>query len=409
MNIIEIFKIAFSSIKANKLRSILTLVGVIVGIFSIISTSTLISILESSIESGFSQLGKNTFQIQKFPNIQTGPGSRDKFRNRADITYDEYVRLKDLLTVAEYVGAEMWNFGGLVQFKNEKTNPNVQVAGISPEAQPNNQWNIEKGRAINNNDVKYSNKVAVLGKDVAKMLFKYTDPVGQNVRIDGQLFNVIGVYEKQGELFGSSRDNFVTVPITTHQNIYGKYRRSLNITVTAKSKELYNETIESTIGYMRTIRKVKPGEENDFEIWSNESMLSQIGNYTQYVSMGAFFVAAIALLAAGVGIMNIMLVSVTERTREIGIRKAIGAKKKNILMQFLTEAVVLCLTGGIIGIILGVFVGILIGSMIYAKIIIPFFSVFLGITLCVLTGVIFGTYPAYKAANLDPIEALRYE
>jgi putative ABC transport system permease protein len=191
--------------------------------------------------------------------------------------------------------------------------------------------------------------------------------------------------------------------------MYGKYSRSVNIMVTAYSSEEYDDVIEAAIGHFRKIRKVKPGEDNDFSIFSNESMITTVNDITGPIKIGALVVSVIALLAAGVGIMNIMLVSVTERTREIGIRKAIGAKKSSILMQFLFEAIILCLVGGFIGIVVGVGIGNLAGSLLSAQSAIPIDWVVIGISLCVTVGLIFGTYPAYKAANLDPIEALRYE
>lgn len=410
MKIVEIFQVAFNALKVNKLRSFLTILGIVVGIFSIISISTVISMLQKSIEEGTSMLGQNTFQIQKFPAMQEGgPGSRDRFRNRKDITLDEYYRLKDLLTVAQYVGAEQWNFGKVIKYAGEETNPNVSISGITPEAQPNNKWIIEDGRAINSSDVEHYSRVCVLGKDVAKKIFHTVDPVGQYVRADGKKLQVIGVYESQGEMFGESRDNFVVMPITAYQNFYGKTNNSINITVMSHGKDTYDETIESAIGYMRTIRKVPAGSENDFEIFSNETIMQTINGIKQGAEIGALVIAAIALLAAGVGIMNIMLVSVTERTREIGIRKAIGAQKKNILLQFLFEAVVLSVSGGIIGIIFGIGIGNAAGLLLKATPTFPFASVLTGVLVCLGIGITFGTYPAYKAANLDPIEALRYE
>jgi putative ABC transport system permease protein len=220
---------------------------------------------------------------------------------------------------------------------------------------------------------------------------------------------VIGVLEKQPQMFGNSRDNYVITPMTTFQSMYGKYSYSVNIMIMSKSKEDYNTVIESSIGYLRTIRKNEAGKENDFEIFSNETIISQVNDITGGVKTGALVISIIALLAAGVGIMNIMLVSVTERTREIGIRKAIGAKKKNIMSQFLFEAIILCLFGGLIGIILGVGIGNFAGSFLNAQSAIPYDWVVIGLSLCVMVGIIFGTYPAYKASNLDPIEALRYE
>lgn len=410
MLIFETLALAFDSLRANKLRAGLTILGIVVGIFSIVVIMTVITMLQNSIESGVSQLSQNTFQIQKFPAMQGGgPGSRAKYRNRKDITLEEYTELKSRLVSAKFVGAEQWQFAKIIKYESEETNPNVQVAGITPEAQYTNEWVVQEGREIRENDVRYSNDVMVLGKDVADKLFPILPPVGQIVKVDGRPFRVIGVYEQQGQIFGQSRDNFVVTPISTFQGMYGKYRRSLNITVTSFGKHDYNAVIEAATGHMRAIRKVEPGKDNDFEVWSNESILQEINSVTQYVSLGAFIVSGIALLAAGVGIMNIMLVSVTERTKEIGIRKAIGAKKKNILMQFLIEAIVLCLFGGIVGIVMGVGVGNLAGGFLNATMAIPWSWVIFGLVTCIVVGLLFGTYPAYKASNLDPIEALRFE
>lgn len=404
----EIVKVALSSLKANKLRSSLTILGIVIGIFSIISISTVISMLQNSIEEGLSALGKNTFQIQKFPAMQLGRLS-DKIRNRKNITIEDYNRLKKLLVEAKSVGAEQWQFGKMIKSKYESTNPNVQIAGVTPEALPNNQWIVTDGRTINNNDLLRYKRVCILGADVSKKIFKFIYPIGQEIKIDGLRLKIIGVFEPQGQAFGQSRDNFIVTPLTTFQNKYGRYSRSVNITVMAHSKEIYNYTIEAAIGYMRTIRKVPPGEDNDFDIFSNESLIMQVGNITQYIELGSIIVAFIALLAAGIGIMNIMLVSVTERTREIGIRKAIGAKKRNILFQFLIEAITLCQFGGLIGIVLGVSAGNMAGSFLNAQPTLPMDWIIIGVSLCVLIGITFGTYPAYKAATLDPIEALRYE
>ncbi len=409
MKFIEIIKIAFSSLRSNRLRSLLTILGIIVGIFSIIAISTIIEMLQKSIQEGVSMLGQNTFQIQKFPIFNNGPNDRARFRNRPDITLEEYYRLKEKLVEAKYVGAEQWDFGKLLKVGNRETNPNIQVAGTTPEAFPNNKWNVDEGRAFNERDVQRYEEYVVLGADIAKKLFPNFSALDQVITMDGHKLKVIGVLEAQGAAFGQSQDNFAVIPITTFQNYYGKHTRSINITIMGKNKDSYNDLIDIASGYLRTIRKVPAGEPDNFEIFSNESMLTQINSITAGVRIGSVVIAAIALLAAGVGIMNIMLVSVTERTREIGIRKAIGAKKLNILIQFLTEAVTLCLMGGIIGIILGIVVGNIAGSLLKASAVIPIDWVIIGVLLCVVIGVTFGTYPAYKASNLDPIEALRYE
>jgi putative ABC transport system permease protein len=235
------------------------------------------------------------------------------------------------------------------------------------------------------------------------------NPIGQTVRVDGRPLRVIGVLERQPSMFGQSRDNYIVLPITTWQAMYGTYNNSVNIMVTAPSKESYEDVIEAAIGHFRKIRKVPPGEPDDFSIFSNESLITMVNDITGPIKIGALAVSLVALIAAGIGIMNIMLVSVTERTREIGIRKAIGAKKSSILVQFLIEAIILCVVGGIAGIVIGIGIGNFAGSFLNAQMAIPYDWVVLGITMCIIIGLIFGTYPAYKAANLDPIEALRYE
>lgn len=406
----EIFKMSFQSLRTNKLRTFLTVLGVVVGIFSIIVIMTIITMLQNSIENGLASLAKNTFQIQKYPAIMTGgPGSRDKYRNRKDITLDEFNQFKEKLTEAKFVGAEQWQWGIVVQYGNKETNPNIELVGLTEEALETNEMIVEEGRPINKNDVKYTNNVCILGKDIVDKIFQNINPVGQIVRVSGKPLTVIGVLESKQALFGQSRDNYVAMPITTFQTMYGKRSRSINITVMANSQADYNKIIEASIGYMRTIRDVKPGEDNNFDIFSNESLMGQINDINEPIKLGALVVSLIALLAAGVGIMNIMLVSVTERTREIGIRKAIGARKSYILIQFLSEAVILSIFGGIVGIIIGVGLGNFAGSFINAQMAIPVDWVMIGIALCIFVGVVFGTYPAYKAANLDPIEALRHE
>ncbi len=410
MKINQLFSIALQSIINNKLRTSLTILGVVVGIFSIIVIMTIITMLQSSIENGLSLLNKNTFQIEKFDRMQgRGDGQDRSWRNRKNITINEAYRLKELLTGALYVGAEQWSFGKVIKFGNYETNPNISIAGETIDGIRTNNWKVEYGRDLRENDVQYSTDVCLLGADVVDKIFPNMNPIGQTVKVDGKPMKVAGVLERQPSMFGQSRDNYIVLPITTWQSMYGKYDQSVNIMVTAPSKESYNDVIESAIGHLRKIRKVAPGEPDDFSVFSNESMMTQVNDITGPIKIGALAVSLVALLAAGVGIMNIMLVSVTERTREIGIRKAIGARKSSILIQFLIEAVILCLVGGLTGIIIGIGIGNFAGSFLNAQTAIPYDWVLIGITMCVIVGLIFGTYPAYKAANLDPIEALRYE
>jgi len=408
MKINQILAISLQSLKSNRLRTALTILGVVVGIFSIIVIMTILTMLQSSIDEGLSSLGKNTFQIQKNDNV-FGGGPRMRDRNREDITIEDGVRLREMLTEAKFVGVEQWEFGIVVKFANKETNPNISVAGVNTDAMKTNDWNVEEGRDFREDDINYSANVCLIFHPIADKLFPNSNPIGKEVRVDGRPLRVIGIVEAQSALFGQSRDNYVIVPITTWQSMYGRYGRSVNITVMSQSKDDYNDVIEAATGYMRTIRKVGPGEPNDFFIFSNESMIEQTNQITGPIKIIALAISLIALIAAGVGIMNIMLVSVTERTREIGIRKALGARKTWILIQFLFEAIILCILGGFIGIVIGVSIGNLAGSFLNAQSAVPWDWVLIGLTMCIAVGVIFGTYPAYKASNLDPIEALRYE
>ena len=408
MKINQILAISLQSLKSNRLRTALTILGVVVGIFSIIVIMTILTMLQSSIDEGLSALGKNTFQIQKHDNV-FGGGPRMRDRSRKDITIEEADRLREMLSQAKYVGVEQWEFGKVVKFGNKETNPNISVAGVNTDAMRTNDWNVEEGRDFREDDINYSTNVCVIFQPIVEKLFPGINPIGQEIRVDGRPLKVIGVVEPQTALFGSSRDSYVVVPITTWQSMYGRYGRSVNITVMSYSKDDYNNVIEAATGHMRTIRKVAPGEPNNFYIFSNESMIEQTNQITDPIKLIALAISLIALVAAGVGIMNIMLVSVTERTREIGIRKALGARKIWILFQFLFEAIILCLLGGLVGIIIGVSIGNFAGSFLNAQSAVPWDWVLIGLTMCIGVGVIFGTYPAYKASNLDPIEALRYE
>ncbi len=406
----QLLFLALQSLKTNRLRTLLTVLGVVVGIFSIIVVMTIVTMLQNTINEGFQFLSKNTFQIQKWPAIQTGGHEEhQKYRNRKDITLEDFYRFEDMMKEVKSVGAYQVSEGKIIKYANRETNPNTAVVGVTEGVYPSLNLEIEEGREFRSDDIDYSNNVCVLGNYVVEKLFFDINPVGQIIRMDSQPFRVIGTLKKKPDFFGQSVDNYVVIPITTFQSIYGKRTATVDITVMANSQEDYQRTIESAIGHMRLIRKIETGSDNDFEIFSNESLIGQVNDITGPIKIGALAVSLVALIAAGVGIMNIILVSVTERTREIGIRKAIGARKSSILIQFLIEAIILCLIGGAGGIVIGIGIGNLAGSYLNAQMAIPVDWIIIGISMCLLVGLIFGTYPAYKAANLDPIEALRYE
>ncbi|HTY01017.1 MAG TPA: ABC transporter permease [Bacteroidota bacterium] len=402
---------ALAAVRSSKLRSILTLLGIAVGVFSIIAVMTAVSVLRNAIEEGISQLGANTFQMQKFPVVMGDERAmRRKYRNRKNISYEQASAVKEKITHAEMVGIEGWRFGKTVVWNGQKTNPNIQVAGEDVEGIPTNDWSVMNGRAIGQQDLQNAAKVVVLGSTLTEKLFpENIDPVGQSIRLDGAIYQIIGVFQKKGGALGGNQDNFLVMPITTFFNAYGKESTDIHIMVKAKSREVLDDCIEEARLILRTARKVAPGDDDDFGYFSNDSLVTQFNEFTLYLRLGVLLVSSIALLAAGVGIMNIMLVSVTERTREIGIRKSVGAMKRDILAQFIIEAVILCEIGGIVGIVLGILGGNVVGLLVSAPAVIPWDWAAIGVGVTSLVGLIFGVYPAWKAAALDPIESLRYE
>ena len=406
----EAMQMALSAIRSSKLRSLLTLLGIAVGVFSIISVMTAVGVLKNSIEEGMTSLGANTFQIQKFPAFQTGPEDRRRFRNRKDITLDQAMQVREKATLAQAVGIEIWEFSKTMVWRGTKTNPNVQIAGENVEGLATNDWVVDAGRPLSNTDMEMARPVIVLGNALVEKIFPPSiSPVGETVRVDGEVYQVIGVFAKKGGALGGNQDNFGAIPITTYMQKYGRNNHSVNIMVKAANHEVVDDAIEQSRSILRTARKVPPGSEDDFAYFSNDSLIKQFNDFTLYLRMGVLLVSSIALLAAGVGIMNIMLVSVTERTREIGIRKAIGAQRRDILTQFMIEAILLCELGGVVGIVMGILGGNVVGLLLKVPAIIPWDWATIGLVSCSIVGLVFGVYPAWKAATLDPIEALRYE
>jgi len=402
---------AVTAIAAHKLRSALTLLGVLVGVFSIIVVMTAMRVLQSNIERELSSLGSETFMVRKWPGTFFGVSSGDyeKYWRRKNVSMNDGKRLMEKISSPANIGIEAVFWSGEIKTRYKTSAPQVRLYGETPGSFAAHNWNLAEGRLLMDADVDGARNVCVVGHGLATNIFPNSSALDEQIKVDGINYTVIGVLESKGGAVGGDQDNFVVVPLTTCLNRYGRWWRSLNILVQATDRASYEATVEEVRGIMRIIRKVPPGKDDDFEIASNNSMIDQFKKVTQSVRLGVLVVSSIALLAAGVGIMNIMLVSVTERTREIGIRRAIGAKKRNIMVQFILEAIVLCEVGGALGVIFGILGGNLLSLLLKLPPVIPMDWVMLGLAICSVVGIVFGTYPAWKAANLDPIESLRYE
>jgi putative ABC transport system permease protein len=406
----ESFRMAISAVAAHKLRSALTLLGVLVGVFSIIVVMTAMRVMQSYVESELSQLGDQTFMVRKYPVILfTRPEGLEKLRRRKNITLQEGLRLQESATLARAVGVEADFWAGQIQTQHKRTAPDVRLSGATPGCFPARNWIVQDGRGLADADVDGARDVCVLGNSLARTIFPTGSAIGEQVKIDGLNYTVVGVLQAKGGSLGGDQDKFAVIPITTGFNRFGYLWRTLTILVQARDRASYDACVEEVRGLLRIYRKVPPGEPDSFEIASNDSLIAQFNAFTLTVRVGVSVVSSIALLAAGIGIMNIMLVSVTERTREIGIRRAVGAKKRNIMTQFIIEAIVLCEIGGVIGVLCGILGGNATAYFFKLDPVIPLDWIGLGLLICSVVGIVFGTYPAYKAANLDPIESLRYE
>ncbi|MFH0882595.1 MAG: ABC transporter permease [bacterium] len=408
MNLNEALRVSLSSIAGSKLRSSLTLLGVVIGVMTIIATMSIIRGLNNLMEREMSQLSTGVFQVQQY-DVQVGIHvGRRRMEFRPKIGMREVRAIEKNVPSARFIGPEVHRWQTVIKFKNDATNPNILTFGCVPASAFNNGWSVANGRFFSEPDVQYARPVVVLGDAVASKLFPLRDPVGEMITIDGQRAQVIGVLAEQGSMLDQNADHIVTVPITTFTRWWG-YERSWVITVQAANPAEMDKTIEQVSNALRSARGLRPGEENNFAIWSSNQLVDSFNQMTQWISIAAFGIASISLLVAGVGIMNIMLVTVTERTREIGVRKAIGAKRTSILGQFLLEAVILTEIGALIGVAVGVAGAFLLGKAADLPVAIPMWSIVVGIFFCSIIGLAFGTWPAWKASRLDPIEALRHE
>ncbi len=406
MHLWQTIKLAFGALGSNKTRASLTLVAIVVGVFAVISASTAVKVIDNYFQNTMTLMGSEVISITTRPAVLTG--SNQAHRSREPITFRQFEQFRELAELSRSMSPDVNFRNSRIHHDDRSTEPNVQIRGGNEYWIGNNAYSIEEGRDLTRDDVGDGRPFVLLGADVRDELFGSRNALNRRVRIDGQYYTVVGVIEPKGAAFGQSLDNFVLAPYTRLASVYGR-ERNINIQVRAPSILMINETIDEATGLLRTVRRVPPGAENDFDIETNESLRGIFDDFTGILYLFGIVVGGIALLGAGIGVMNIMLVSVTERTREIGIRKAVGANRKTIISQFLTEAVIVCQIGGLIGMALGIAAGNILVMIMDTTFVMPVFAILAGIVGMTFIGIIFGVYPAWKAARLDPIESLRFE
>ena len=407
---------ALEAISAHKLRSFLTLVGIIAGVAAIISIMTGVSVVQSTMEKELSVLGTQTFQAQKFPPGGFDNSERDfrKIGAWPPLTVENANTIRERAASVDLVGAELWGYNITASYRGETTESNLMACGGTPEYPENNTHYVELGRNISNEDVSVARPVAVIGFAIAEQLFPFIDPIGKTIKVDGHKFRVQGVFAERRSAMGGRFDSYILMPVTVFEKIYGArdprgHLRSVNITIRARTPELVEDAKEEVRAILRLERGVPPGEEDNFFFFSSESQIKAFNQATQGLKITAFVLGIVGLIVSGIGIMNIMLVSVTDRTREIGIRKALGAKRRAILLQFLMEAVVLCNIGGVLGVVVGFGLGNIVSLVTEFAVHVPMEWAVRGVAFCTAVGLIFGMWPAIRASRLAPIEALRYE
>ena len=417
MTWVDSFKMAISAIGAHKLRSLLTLVGIVAGVAAIIAVMTGVSVVQSQMEAELSVLSNRTFQIMKFPMGGFNNNRNLNFREIArwpPLTMEHVYAIRERAKSVDLVGAELWHYNTRVSYRGESTEPRLMVCGGTPEYPENNTHYVELGRNLTEEDVVVGRRVVVLGYGIAQELFPFTDPVGMTVKVDGRKFTVQGVFAEKKSAMGGQFDSYVLMPISAWMEMYGVRDeggrpRSIFITVRSRLGVPLEEALEETRSVLRAARGLSPRDRDTFHWFTSDSQIRAFNDATAGVKTAAFVLGIVALVVAGIGIMNIMLVSVTERTKEIGIRKALGAKRPAILLQFLMEAIVLCNIGGIIGVLVGFGIGNVVTLFTDFAIHVPVDWAVRGVIFCSVVGLVFGMWPAVRASRMAPIDALRYE
>jgi putative ABC transport system permease protein len=410
---LENMAFALVAMRAQKLRSFLTLLGVMAGVATVIMMVSFVVGFNDAVTRGFTSFGTHLVQFQKWEPRFGPSGPPEEDRNRRDLTIDDARALKRLSSLAAAVSPERYLFGSTaVRAGREEANGPVVVgaAGDYPVA---NTHFVQDGRFITDGEVAHASPVAVIGTDVAEALFPHRDPIDEEITVGGRPYRVIGLFERKGSAFGGSNDNFVAIPISAFDDQFPEVKNgggdTIHIATVPRRPEDVPALIEEETAILRARRGLRPGQENDFAMYTSAGLAENFRQITAGVAGAMIVIAGIALVVGGVGVMNIMLVNVTQRTREIGLRKALGATRRDVAIQFLVEAVTLTGVGGALGIGLGLGAAVLARVLFDFNAATPAWSVVLGFTVSSVVGLAAGLWPALKAARQDPIEALRYE
>ncbi|MFZ4634426.1 MAG: ABC transporter permease [Saprospiraceae bacterium] len=408
----EILAMALQNIRANLLRSVLTLLIIAFGIMALVGILTAIDAIAYSLTNNLAGLGANSFTVQrKWGEVQNNRGGRREKQGDA-LSFDQCMEFKERFNFPASVSVSFaGNNLSTVTYNEVKSNPNIVLMGIDENYLAIKGLDIEAGRNFSKMEIEDGQPKAVIGREMVKILFKDKPEkaLDQIISVNNRRYRVIGVLKAKGSTMGSSEDRAVYAPLVDVKAQYGTENTDYEMIVAVKDALDMDLAQSEATGLFRVVRGLRPGQDNDFEMLTSNSLVSILKDNTTNLRLATIAIGLMTLLGAAIGLMNIMLVSVTERTREIGIYKALGATRRSILTQFLTEAVVICLMGGAVGIVLGILAGNIVTPLLGGSFLIPWGWIFLGLTLCVLVGVVSGFYPAMKAAQLDPIEALRYE
>jgi putative ABC transport system permease protein len=409
MNITEAIKIALLSLWANKLRSALTLLGVVIGVAAVIAVVTFVNGINGYVADKILNLGADAFIMCKVSPATTNIDHYIEAMKRKDLTMDDYRAVREGCKLCSYVGAYAFKLTGHVKY-SEHSLSDTMVWGMTPAVAVTRDVEIGAGRMFGESDLEHDAPVAVVGTDVVDNLMPGVDPIGKEIRIDGWIYRIVGVGKKKGSTLGQSLDNYVFLPMTSWMKEYGA--RDMNMRISAKTAgegPAMDATMDEARVILRARRHDPPGNADSFDMENNSNLMSIFAGLTSTFFAAMIGIAAIALIVGGIVIMNIMLVSVTERTREIGVRKALGARRSDVLGQFLIEACILAFLGGAIGVILGITIAKTVTLLVGMPSVVPTWSIWAGLIVALSIGVFFGVYPARKAAMLDPIAALRFE